>query len=185
MDLKEYKETNNISNRDLTAELKKVQPELDEPLVSRMVKGVVRPSQAVEDYIASKTLEKVFANTSAGFSEGASVDVSTFSVKDLKTPFLQQLYLEIAKGSMWAPATRQQLCHALNANDRAIRAGIEDLRNSKVKVISFSDRHGYWLNDGYAKFRRQMLAKAYTIIRTIRRMDGITEGQLEWVERLG
>ena len=182
MTLKEYKITNNLSNRELTNELRSIQPELDEPMVSRIVSGVVRPSEKVEEYINTKSFEKVFANDFDGLLDGESINIPVNDKTVIESPFLQDLYIEISKGTMDRPATRGQLKHHFRTGDRVVRRGIEELRNAGVKVVSHSDKHGYWLNDGYDAFRSQMLKKAYTIIRTIKAMDSRLEGQFEWAD---
>lgn len=175
--VKEYKEKNNLRLADLQRELADIQ-NIDIPTLSRIVSGTVRPSLEIEQYIAAKAFE-----TGADSGEDADrINISTFNKNSLKSPFLRSLYEEIGTGTKWKPKTREDLCRALRVPDRAVRKGIEELRRQGVRVVSLSDRYGYWLDDDYLKFRQQMLSKAYTILKTVKVMDESAEGQQEWVQ---
>lgn len=177
--VKEYKDVNGLRLADLQRELADIQ-DIDIPTLSRIVSGVVRPNQKVEEYIASKLFQ-------TGSNEGKHtprINISTFDKNSLKSDFLIALYDEIAKGNRYKPITREEMCRALKVPDRSIRRGIEELRRAGVRVVSLSDRYGYWLNDDYIKFRQQMISKASTILKTVRAMDNVVEGQQEW-QQLG
>lgn len=178
--VREYKEQKNLRLADLKAELEPIQS-LDLPTLSRIVNGAVRPNLEVELYIASKAFETA---SETGF-DTSSIKISVFDKNSLKSPFLQNLYDAIACKSEHNPATREYLREKLGVPDRAVRKGIEELRRSGVRVVSLSDRYGYWLDDDYIRFRSQMLGKAFTILKTVKAMDEVAEGQLRWGEPRG
>lgn len=98
-------------------------------------------------------------------------------------PTLRAIYKTIARHTISYPATKAELKIWTGKKDRVIRRGIEDLRNMGIKIVSLSDRYGYWLDSkggGYDRMKAEMRSRAFAILRTISRMDGELEGQLEW-----
>lgn len=180
MTLKEYKEWRGITNKALAEELKAVQPELDAPLVSRMVTGVVRPSEAVEKYV-SEMLEKAIAIGSDGVSDDKGI---VYRPDDL-TPLESAIFDRLINTSKWDPATRRELVFLTKADDRTVRDCILSIRKKGGRVCSNSGRYGYWLaksDADYREFRKEYVSRIRSLAETLRAMDGIAEGQISWGE---
>lgn len=96
---------------------------------------------------------------------------------------LRVIYQVIARHTIAFPATREELKIWTGKGDRMIRIGIEELRNMGIKIVSLSDRYGYWLDSkggGYDRMKAEMRARAFSILKTLARMDGELEGQFSW-----
>lgn len=80
------------------------------------------------------------------------------------------------------PVTRERLMRATGMPDRRVRREIEALRKEGYRICSNSARAGYWLaktEAEYKDFRRNYGSRLWEGIRTLRAMDGSTEGQME------
>ena len=180
MTLKMYKEIKGLSNKALTEELKVVQPGLDEPLVSRMVNGVVRPSQAVEDYVA-EMLEKAIA-----IGSGASLQqIGIVYRPEGLTPLESQIFERASNATRYDPVSRRELVYLTNACDRVVRECIESIRRKGGRICSGSGRKGYWVartDAEYLEFRREYISRIRSLAGTLKAMDEVVEGQISWGE---
>ena len=170
MTVREYKELHNLTLKALVDEFQQVDPRVDMPLVSKMVNGICGPSEVLQAYI-DEMPERVFANSPHGLFDGPD------------STFLEKLYMAIEAHSIAYPATREYLRVYTGRSDRQVRMGIEELRNRGARIISQSGRYGYWLDSkggGYDTMRNEMRSKAFSILRTLGRMNQELEGQVRW-----
>lgn len=80
------------------------------------------------------------------------------------------------------PISRADLAQETTLSDREVRRIIERLRNDGIRIAGTSRDKGYYLartEKDYKDFRRDYLAKAFTMYRTVMAMDEATEGQVE------
>ena len=76
------------------------------------------------------------------------------------------------------PITRADLCHATKMCDRRVRREIEKFRKEGIRICSST---GYWIaktDEEYRDFAKNYGAHAWEIIRTLKRMDEATPGQI-------
>ena len=169
MTVREFKERRGVTLEQLTNEFRTIEPKLDMPLVSRMVTGVVNPSDAVQEYINLYT---------EGF---ANMDYADDPLEEL---FLQDLLTEVSRFSIAYPCDRRHLVLKFGKPDRTIRRGIEELRRRGNRIVSNAGRYGYWLDSkggGYDRMRSEMRSKAFSILKTLNAMDRKElEGQITW-----
>ena len=185
MTVKEFKEISHLSNKDLTALLKKVQPELDEPLVSRMVSGVIGPSEAVEKFI-QETLCKAFAIESDEILYDRWRTISTDEEVRSNRRF-STVYEEISKGSENDPVTYTWLVHRTGLSRRAIQGLISEMRSMGIPIVSHTGNKGFWLAENEQDMRHligmyEKQAKRSLMIAN--RLRGNCGEQLTWVGTL-
>ena len=88
----------------------------------------------------------------------------------------------VEMGTRDKPVTREHLEVATGMTDRTNRAIIEDLRKEGVRICSTAQKGGYWIartEKEYKAFRKEYLSGAYKRLETVKKMDNITEGQVE------
>lgn len=76
------------------------------------------------------------------------------------------------------PATREHLHSVTGMPDRQVRREIEILRKEGIRICSST---GYWIaktDEEYRDFAKNYGAHAFEIIRTLKRMDEATPGQI-------
>lgn len=91
------------------------------------------------------------------------------------------IYTACAIATKENPATRKRLMEATGFTDRMVRKEIEHLRDNGVRICS-SESGGYWLaksESEYKEFRKNYASRFYRGLRTLAKMDGSTEGQIE------
>lgn len=177
MTIAEYKQEHDLTLKALTDELRVIDPRIDMPLVSKMVNGIVRPSETIQQYLDWVPPETLFANTLGGFSSKLEVDIASI------------IFKTISEHSKANPATRELLRIRTGKPDRVVRRGIEELRRRGVRIVSQSGHYGYWLDSkggGYEAMRSEMRAKAFSLLATIAKMNANElEGQMTWGELRG
>ena len=183
MTVREYKDLRHFTNRQLTADLRQVAPGLDEPIVSRMVSGLVGPSEEVAEYIDS-VVERVFAIGSDMLfgASGASYRPDNLSVVE------SEIFDRLAKGTKYYPVTKHELCMMTGMSDRQVRRTIENIRKKGGRVCTSSRHFGYWIArnaSDYAMVRADYLARIKSLSETVRAMDSVLAGQITWEEQRG
>jgi predicted ArsR family transcriptional regulator len=81
------------------------------------------------------------------------------------------------------PANRYELAKRYGINERQVRMFIQAMRNDGIRVCSNSSGRGYWIaktTAEYERFRAEYGSRATKIFKTIKAMDGATEGQMQW-----
>lgn len=176
MTIAEYKRLTGKTNRELAEEFKAIQPMMDEPLVSRIINGVVEPSAALSEYVDDASA-KVFD----------SAELEVYRPKDL-TPLEGRIFDYLKHGSRMFPVGRQELVAYTGINDRKVRELIASIRRKGGRVCTSSQHYGYWLAKDaydYRELRREYVARIKSLSQTLKSMDGVLVGQLEWEEELG
>lgn len=183
MTVREYKDLRHFTNRQLTADLRQVAPGLDEPIVSRMVSGLVGPSEEVAEYI-DKAAEKVFAiGSDAFFGESGT----SYRPADL-TAVEWAIYERLERATKYFPVSRRELCVMTGMSDRQVRRTIENIRKKGGRVCTSSRHYGYWIArnaSDYAMVRADYLARIKSLSETVKAMDSVLAGQITWEEQRG
>ena len=180
MTIRQFKELRGCTNRALLAELKSVQPELDEPLISKMMAGVIRPSVAVQKYMDACVCKVENRPTDAFLSEGG--------ISKYLTELEALIYDRLERATKWDPATRRELVFLTKKDDRTVRDMIKAIRKKGGRVCSLSTRYGYWVaksDEEYKDFRKEYTSRICDLAETLRAMDGSVGGQLTWEELRG
>lgn len=176
--VKLYKESNSLRLTDLQEEFSKVQPGIDIPTISRMVNGVVRPTEEVEAYIAFK----VFASPSDARKEEQWAITSLAEETGLNERFLH-VYQIIKEASKDNPATYSRLMLRTGKSRREIQSLISEMREQGVPIVSYTGKTGFWLAEDEADMKNligmyEKQAKKSLLIAS--RLKGSCRGQLQW-----
>lgn len=108
--------------------------------------------------------------------------VGTESTQDNYITTKKNIKCLIKMGTRDKPVTREHLKVATGMTDRQNRAIIEDLRKDGMRICSTAQKGGYWIartEKEYKAFRTEYLSGAYKRLETVKKMDNITEGQVE------
>lgn len=159
MTLKEYKAINKLTVRELTDELRNVDPRFTPAMVSNMANGVVDPPEAVKAWLAGKQI---------AMNEEPLTEEEDIVLRCLTGHFKDK------------PMERGELKYWTGLSDRIMRKAIEGLRNRGYWILN--DGYGY-----YITFNREDLepwinkerARARSINRTVQAMLSRVSGQTE------
>lgn len=159
MTLKEYKEANGLTVRQLTEELKAIDSRFTSAMVSNMTNGVVEPTEAIKTWLAGKQIQ---------LSEEPLTQAEDIVLRCLTGHYKDN------------PMERVDLKYWSGLPDRIARKAIEGLRNRGYWILN--DGNGYYITFNKSDIEpwvKKEQARARSINRTVRAMLSKVEGQTE------
>ena len=137
--LKEARENAGLSQRDLACMVQSVEPRIDVSMISRFENGVCLPTP-----IVARTLAKCLSSSVRNlFGEEGQTYIQEVSAEETPVEPLPFVVEELMSELTEWPRSREDLCEALDVNDRQLR-----------KLISEARRYGYVIvnrGSGYYK----------------------------------
>lgn len=140
MTIQEYKDRTGLTVRQLTEELKTVDPRINYPDVSRMLTGVFEPSAVIRSYINKKAVAT--SPNSRNEEEWATISLEEKIV--LNRRFLE-VYKIISAHNRDNPATYPEMIRKTGKKRREIQSLISVMRLKGVPITSYTGHEGFWL----------------------------------------
>lgn len=161
MTLKEYRQKRGMTLKDLSEELKELDPRITVPLLSYMENGVVETPDSVKEFLARK---RVIVEEPLTENEDIVLRCLTGHFKD-------------------SPMERGDLKYWSGLPDRIVRKAIEGLRNRGYWILN--DGYGYYLTNDREELKRWLAvytARARSVFKTAGAMLDRMDGQLSMVD---
>ena len=183
MTIQEYKDRTGLTVRQLTEELKTVDPRIKYPDVSRMLTGVFEPSAAIRSYINEKAVAT--PQICEIFDKWATIPAEEQIVLNRR---FSEVYEIIAAHNRDNPATYPEMVRKTGKKRRDIQSIISDMRMDGIPITSYTGREGFWLARDEQDMQNligmyEKQAKSSWLI--ARKLKDSCGGQLTWAERLG
>lgn len=179
--IKEYREALGLSQREFAALMSRDIPGVDKALISKMENGLVAPSKAMIAWCCNGP------NSPVGEPNGVKGITGQIKPKSSEkagySPLDWSVFEKLQHTDFDHRVSRGMLVALCGSTDRQVRASIETLRRSGVRIGSGCGAAGYWLirsDDEYKRFIREYVSRAYEVLRVKAAMDSSVEGQLEW-----
>ena len=93
----------------------------------------------------------------------------------------EMIYKAIQTADINHPIKRSELMELTGLSDRMVRANVENLRGSGVRICSTPHDSGYWLSgssEEYINFRKCYLSPEHKKYKTVAAMDRNLPGQI-------
>lgn len=161
--IKERRVELGLTQPELSAELKKVDPRIDVAMVSRFEQGVCLPTPAVAERIElvlQATMDELYGTDDELYSLRQNAEKSA---PDWINAFVA--HIPLGKGNA---VSRAQLSELTGLSDRAVRKMIQQARQYGYLIINDCDGRGYFQSDNpdeWEKHYKRETARAMTVLR--------------------
>lgn len=105
---------------------------------------------------------------------------------EIKNTSQRKIYEACRSATEKNRVTREELCRITGLTDRQVRQNVSDLRARKVRILSTSNKAGYWLassDEEYCRYGNFYDKPAKRELYNKSRMDKFTNGQIGGLEK--